>query len=86
MKIKENAINRINSTTENLLLSEDKKRKEKNDIMEKYKTEIRKTQDEMYVEFERNRDKALERARQLETEMRQKETDAINKAKLSVTS
>jgi hypothetical protein len=86
MKIKENAINRINSTTENLLLSEEQKRKEKNAVMDKYKTEIRNTQDEMYVEFERNRDKALERARQLEAEMRQKETDAINKAKLSVAS
>jgi hypothetical protein len=86
MKLKENAINRINSTTENLLLSEEKKRKEKDAIMDKYKTEIRNTQDEMYVEFENNRDKALERARQLEAEMRQKETDAINKAKLSVAS
>jgi hypothetical protein len=79
MKLKENAINRINSTTENLLLSEEKKRKEKDAIMDKYKTEIRNTQDEMYVEFENNRDKALERAKQLEQQMLQQQNTSKQK-------
>lgn len=79
MKIKDNAISRINSTTENLLLSEETKRKEKNAIIDKYKSEIRKTEDEMYVEFERNRDKALERAKQLEQQMLQQQNTSKQK-------